>query len=187
MAVVGAAFLRAMGLTDAAVHVEHDRRLRLALMHPIDPGAGQIGQGGEVYVAGQPCGLEAAHLAGRSSARSRPAIHHGPHRRIMCQAIGIVDVLISGEAAEHRLAKQARQQVAGVLATAALRQHRTRQIGQSKHVIQFSIGQQAGIGGDATAMEFQPQPAVEIDPQGAIIRFTRWVFHDCVSSSRITR
>jgi hypothetical protein len=39
-----------VGLADAAVHVEHDGVLRPARMHPVDPGAGQIGQGGEVGI-----------------------------------------------------------------------------------------------------------------------------------------
>ena len=39
----------------------------------------------------------------------------------------------------------------------------------------------SAIGGDAAAMEFQQQAAVEIDPQGATVRCTRWVFRECVS------
>ena len=62
--VVGGAFLRAVGLADAAVHVEHDGGLRPAFMHQVDPGTGEIGQGGNVRLAGQPSRLEAAHLAG---------------------------------------------------------------------------------------------------------------------------
>lgn len=76
------------------------------------------------------------------------------------------------------LAKQPSQQVAGVLATAALRQHCTRKISAAEHVIPFSMDQDAATGGDAAAMEFQLQATVEIDPQRAIIRFTRWVFHE---------
>ncbi len=45
MTVVGAAFLRTVGLAHTAVHVEHGGGLRLACMHAIDPGTGQIGQG----------------------------------------------------------------------------------------------------------------------------------------------
>lgn len=43
MAVVGGAFLCAMSFTDTAVHVEHDRRLRVARVHAINPRTGQIG------------------------------------------------------------------------------------------------------------------------------------------------
>jgi hypothetical protein len=157
-------------------------------MHTVNPGTGQIGQGGEVGIASQPRGLEAAHLTRRGSTTIQPAaIDHGAHRRIMRQAIGVVHVLIAGEAAEHGLAKQRSQQVAGVLATAAFRQHRSRKISEAEHVIQFSMRQDAGIGGDATAMEFQPQAAVEINPQSAVIRFTRWVFHEPTTMTTATR
>ena len=61
---------------------------------------------------------------------------------------------------------------------AALRQRRASQIGQPERVVQFAERQQASVGGDAAAMEFQLQAAVEIDPQTAVIRFTRWVFHE---------
>ena len=56
-----------------------------------------------------------------------------------------------------------------------------------KRVIQSSVDQDAGIGGDAAAVEFQLQAAVEIDPQGAIVRFTRWVLHLRASNPPITR
>jgi len=188
MTIVGAALLRAVRLADAAVHVEHDGGLRLAGMHLVDPRTGQIGQGREVGIAGQPLRLEATHLARRGGLTIQPAaIDHGAHRRIMCQAVGVIDVLIAGKTAEHRLAQQSCQQVAGVLAAPALRQHRTRQVGQAKRVIELTVGQQPGVGGDPTAMKFQPQAAVEIDPQGTVIRFTRWVSHARAPELRITR
>ena len=106
MTIVGAALLGAVGLADTAVHVEHDSGLRLAREDPVDPRTGQISQCCEVGLAGQPSGLEAAHLTRRSSATVQPAaIHHGAHCRIVCQAIGIVHVFIAGEAAEHGLAQ----------------------------------------------------------------------------------
>jgi hypothetical protein len=68
--------------------------------------------------------------------------------------------------------------VAGVLASTAFRQDTAGQISKAERVNQFSVDQDAGIGGDPAAVEFQLQAAVEIDPQNAIIRFTRWVFHE---------
>ena len=47
-------------------------------MNPVDPGSGQIGESREVGFAGQPLGLEAAHLAGRG----RLTIQAGPPRRV---------------------------------------------------------------------------------------------------------
>ena len=111
-----------MRLADAAVHVQHDGRLWPPRMHPVDPGAGKIGQRREVGLAGQPSGLETAHLAGRGGLTIQAgAIHHGTHRGIMSETIGVVHVFIPGETAKHGLTEQPGQHVPGVLATAALR------------------------------------------------------------------
>ena len=99
----------------------------------------------------------------------------------MCQAIGVVHILIPGEAPEHRLPQQPGQQVPGVPAAAAFRKSATSQVGQPQGVVEFSLGQQPGVGRDPAAVEFQPQATVEIDPQGAIIRFTRWVVHRAIT------
>ena len=95
----------------------------------------------------------------------------------MRNEVGIVHIRVAGEAAEHRLAQQAAQQVPGVLATTAFRQRRPRHIGQPERVIQFAVSKPSGVGGDPAAVEFQLQAAVEIDPKRTIIRFTRRVFH----------
>ncbi len=69
----------------------------------------------------------------------------------------------------------------GVPAAAAFRKGITGQIGQPEGVVQLPVGQQPGVGGDPAAVELQPQPTVEIDPQGTVIRFTRWVVHRAVT------
>jgi hypothetical protein len=188
MAIVGAAFLGAVRLADAAVHVQHDDALRLAGMHPIDPSAGQIGESREVRLARQPRGLKAGHLTGRSGLTIQPvATDHGAHRRIVRETVSIVHVLIPGQAAEHRLTQRAGQQVPGVHATTTFRQRRASKIGQSEGVIKLPVGEQTRVGGDPAAVEFQLQAAVERDPQSATIRFTRWVVHPRASSSPATR
>ena len=106
--------------------------------------------------------------------------------RIMGKTFGIVHILIADEAAEHRLAQQASQYVPSVLAAPALRQRRARQIGEAERVVQFPLGQQAGVGGDPAAVEFQLQSPVEINPQRPIIRFTRWVLHRHAASLKTT-
>jgi hypothetical protein len=187
VAVVGAAFLPAVRLADAAVHVEHDHRVRPARMNPVDPGAGEIGQGGEVRLAGQPARLEPPHLAGRGGPAIQPAtIDHRAYRRIMRQALGVVHILIAGEAAEHGLPQQPGQEMAGVPPTTAFRQHATGHVGQPEGVVQLPVGQQAGVGRDTAAVELQLQAAIEIDPQGAVIRFTRWVVHRAVTQEAST-
>jgi hypothetical protein len=64
MAVVGAAFLVAVGRALARIHVEYDHLWRALLVHLVDPLAGQIGECDEVLWPAQPLRLEAAHLAG---------------------------------------------------------------------------------------------------------------------------
>ena len=71
------------------------------------------------------------------------------HRRIASQPVGIVDVLISSKPSEHRLAQHAHQIMATVPARAAVNQVLARDSHQAKRVIEFAIGQQPGIGGDA--------------------------------------
>jgi hypothetical protein len=53
MAVAGAIFLGAAGLTDSAVQVENDDRPRIVGMNPVDPGAREIGYSGQFCLAGQ--------------------------------------------------------------------------------------------------------------------------------------
>ncbi len=64
VAVVGGAFLLAVGWADARVHVEHHDIGRAAGMNGVDPRPRQIRQDGEVGLVGQHLGLEAPHLAG---------------------------------------------------------------------------------------------------------------------------
>ena len=86
----------------------------------------------------------------------------------MRQAVSVVDILVASKTAEYGLTQQPRQQVARVLATPPIRQRRAREIGQAEGVVQFTIGEQSGVGGDARTVEFQPQATVEIDPQSAV-------------------
>jgi len=58
-------------------------------------------------------------------------------------------------------------------ATATIRQNITGRIGQAKHIIQLAVDQDSTVGGDAGAVEFQPRTTAEMDPRGAVIRFTR--------------
>ncbi len=95
----------------------------------------------------------------------------------MAQAFGVVDILVSGQASEHRLPQQAHQRMAAVPAGAGIGDHRTCHDAETEGVVEFSVGKQSGIGGDPRTMELKLQAAVEIEPQSAIIRFTHWVRH----------
>jgi hypothetical protein len=178
MPVVGAAFLFAVGRAFARIHVEHDDPRLTPLVHRVDPLARQISEGGEVRRTGQPFGLEAPHLAGRGCPTHRCAAADYPtHRRIAAQPLGVVHVLVTGQPTEYRLPQQPDQQMPSVPAGARLGQSLAAACGQSEDIIQLAIRQQSAIGGDGRTTEPKHQAAVEIEPQRALIRFTRRVRH----------
>jgi hypothetical protein len=184
VAVVGGAFLITMGRADTGIHVEHDRPQRAAAVNALDPLPGQIGERGKVLVARQPLGLEPAHLAGRGRiARDSLAADDPANRRITPQTVGVVDILVAGQPAEHRLAQQAHQIVPIVPARAPVDEVLVRNSHQAERVIEFAIGQQSGIGGDARAVELQLEAAVKIEPQSIGLGFTRWQLHSSPRSN----
>ena len=165
MPVVGAAFLLAVGRALARIHVEHDDPRRSPRVYLVDPPARQIRESGEVLGPGQPLRLEAAHLAGRGGRPGdRPVADHPAHRRIAAQPVGVVHVLVAGQPPEHRLAQQAPQNVTNVLAGARIGERIGRCVGQTHHVIQLTVRQQPGIGGDRRAAKLQQQATVKIEP-----------------------
>ena len=90
-------------------------------VHKVDPLARQVSKSRKVLGCREPLRLEATHLARRSRmAVRRFAADNPAHRRIMPQALGIVHVLVSGEAAEDRLPKQSGQCVPAILASACV-------------------------------------------------------------------
>ena len=99
------------------------------------------------------------------------------HRGIMAQPLGVVDVLVSRKPTEHRLAQHAHQIVATVAARAAVNQVLARDSRQAERIIEFAISQQARIGGDARTVELQLEAALEIEPEGIGLHFTRWLNH----------
>jgi hypothetical protein len=66
-----------------------------------------------------------------------------------------------------------------VLAGACVGQRICSRIGQAQRIVQFSEGQQSGIGGNRRTAKLEQQAAIKIEPQSASIRFTRRVRHRC--------
>jgi len=119
MAVVGRAFLLAVRRADRTVHVEDQPVRGSALANPVYPLTGHGHERIEVVRVAQHVGLKAGHLAGGGSVPI-----HGPpsddvtHDRIGPQPFGIVDILISGQAAVDRLTQQGRHRMADIAAGA---------------------------------------------------------------------
>src|ERR1035437_6419440 len=74
VAVVGGAFLVAIGLAHARVHIEHDAVRWTAAVHTVNPSAVEIGERDKVLIIRKPLRLEASYLAGGgSTVVGRPA------------------------------------------------------------------------------------------------------------------
>src|SRR5262245_28989605 len=100
---------------------------RAAAMHKVDPLAGQVGKSRKVLVCSKPLRLKAANLARRSrTAHDGFAADDPAHRRIVPQALGVIDILVSGKATEYRLPQQTNQRVAAVLSCAGIDEHPAR-------------------------------------------------------------
>jgi hypothetical protein len=109
-------------------------------------------RGQQVLLRRQPTCLEAPHLTWRCRlARSRLAADDPAYRRITAQAIGVVDILVSGKPPEHRLPQQPDQRMAAIPAGACIGQHVPGHGAETERVVEFTIGQQSGIGGDPAA------------------------------------
>jgi hypothetical protein len=96
----------------------------------------------------------------------------------MPKALGVVHVLVAGEPTEHRLPKHSDQTSLAILAGAAVSQNFIRHTAQAERVVEFSIGEQASVGGDDRSAKLQRQAPVKIEPERIAIRFTRRVRHD---------
>jgi len=93
----------------------------------------------------------------------------------VAQTVGVIHILIACQTSEHRLAQQADQAMAAVLPGPRAGQRLGTPVAQAQRVIQLAIGQQPGIGGDRRTTKLQHQPPIEVEPQRALIRFTRRV------------
>jgi hypothetical protein len=80
--------------------------------------------------------------------------------------------------------QHAHQIVPAVPPRAAINQVLLRDGHQAERVIEFAIGQQACIGGDAGTVELQLEAAVEIEPESIGFGFTRWLRHPRPRSQR---
>src|SRR3954468_208371 len=82
VAIVGAAFLFAVGRTFARIHVEYDGLRPSSLAHFVNPLTGPLDKSGKGPRPAQPLRLQAAHLAGRAG---RPADCSAPNYPTHCR------------------------------------------------------------------------------------------------------
>ncbi len=146
VAVVGCAFLIAMGWADAWVHVEDDHLRRATVMHTVDPNARKFGQCGKVLVAGQVLRLEASHLAGGSGLSfDGLAADDPPHGGITAKTVGIVDVVISAKASKDRLPELPDHAMPPILASTAVLEKVAGNVSQTKGMVKLPVGEKSGV------------------------------------------
>ena len=95
-----------------------------------------------------------------------------PHRGILAQSLGVVDILVSRKPPEHRLPQHAEQGMPAVFTCAGVGKPLAGQIRKAECVVEFAVGKQAGIGGDDRTTKLKRQSAVEIEPERLAVRFT---------------
>ena len=100
----------------------------------------------------------------------------------MRKPLGVVDMFVAGEPPKHRSAEQTAQLVARVLATAAVEELRDRDVDEPEGIIELAVREQTAVRGDPGAVEFELDPAVEIDPQRLRCCFTHRIGHDRIPS-----
>jgi hypothetical protein len=153
MAVPNAHLLFAMRRAHARIHIQKNAPRRTTRVNAVDPFAGQVGERRKVVLRRQPARFEAPHLAGRcGGTRSRFPTDNPAHRRIVAQALGIVHVLISSEAAEDGLPEQPGQGMPAIPPGAFVSENLASHVRQPKRVVEFAMDKQPRIGGhDRTA------------------------------------
>jgi hypothetical protein len=104
----------------------------------------------------------------------------------MPKPLGVVYVLVAGEASKDGLPEQPCQGVPPILACSRVGQNIARHVRQSERVVEFAVGQQASVGGHDRSAKLQHQAAIEIKPQSAVLGFTRRVRHRRLAQRSIT-
>ena len=174
IAVIRGALLVAMNRALRTVDVEDQRRRSTPSLNPLDPRAVQAHQRCEVSRVAQDASLEPAHLAlaGRV-AIPRAATNDAAHDRVARQSVGVVHVLIAGQAPEYGLPEQGEKRVMRIPTRAPVALFPGRHLGQAEGLIQLPKQKQAAVGAELGAVELELYPPVEIQTQSIALRLTR--------------
>ena len=93
----------------------------------------------------------------------------------MAQALGVMEVLIAGQATVDRLAQQIGQGKRGVLAAARIAQVLFDELSQAEPFVQLPHQNQAPVGGERRSLEIDLQSRVEGKLKRRILFLTPWV------------
>jgi len=173
MTVVPGALLLPMHRALRAVQVQDQTPGQRMRHRPRNPGCIQRRQPGLVVVRREDPGLKAPHrIPGGGPTVTRASAHHQAHRRVSRQAVGVIRVRVSGEAAVDRLPDQRHQVVLHIAPQALPGQKLTRHPRQPQLLIQLPVREQAGVRTDLAPYELQPHPSVELQAQRLLLAFT---------------
>jgi len=95
---------------------------------------------------------------------------------MLAQALGVMDVLVAGQATVDRLAQQIGQGKRGVLAAARVAQMLFDELSQAEPFVQLAHQNQAAVGGDPRSLEIDLQSRVEGKLKRLILFLTPWVW-----------
>ncbi len=95
----------------------------------------------------------------------------------MPKPLGVVHILVSRKPPEHRLPQHADKGAPAVLAGAGVSERLARHRNEIKPVAKFTAGEQTCLRGDDRAVKLEHHPAVKIEREKALARFTRQVRH----------
>jgi hypothetical protein len=65
-----------------------------------------------------------------------------------------------------------------IFASSAVLEKVAGDVSQAEGIVKLPVDKQPSVRGDLGTVKFQPQAAVEIDPQTGLLGFTRWVIWD---------
>jgi hypothetical protein len=122
-----------------------------------------MSEGGLVLLRGENFRLEPAHLArGRGCVLDCPSPYDLAHRRIDDKPIGVVGVLVPGEAGEDRLPELCAERVARVLSISAILKALLGDVREAQGIVELAIGEESSVRGDVRSMEGQAHRMVEL-------------------------
>ena len=166
------------------VHVQHYALWRIGFSLA-DEFAVDAGQALEVLLLGQHLGLKSLQ-AGSQRRTTIPSFlgTDQPEGRILRNSLGIVDILIAGDATVDGLAQKVRQRKLGVLPMPRVGQVLGDEIAEAQAFVQLADQNQAAVGGDPRSLEIHLQRGVEGKLKWPVLSLTHWVLTSGVSSLR---
>ena len=91
-----------------------------------------------------------------------PSSYDLAHRWIDGEPIGVVRVLVAGEAGEDRLPELCTKRVARVLSDSAILNTLLCHVRESEGIVEFAIGEESCVRGDVRSMESKAHRRVEL-------------------------